>query len=242
MVTDLLQKRQMYLKFIDRNTQMKIRMKTDSEDGGAEYRALFYDLDTDLTFFARSEEIYALAGDAEGSLVNVTFWLRENMYTFEGKLIGAASHMGEHMVLIEQMSLIAATSRRSDTRNEMRIHVNLYEMTQKDMELEKPRIPESGPIYMAETFDVSAGGFCLVSNEPLMSDGPLFLAEFSLSDKSEFLLPVRLLRKGNCPQTVLYHYDYGFLFVFDRIPGEKARVATAITDAVFRSRLAAHTR
>jgi hypothetical protein len=231
----------MYLKFVERDTRMKMQMKADGEDTGAEYDASFYDLDTDLTFFARSEELYDLADGGEDLPMNITFWLRENMYTFDGKLVGVAPHMGGHMVLVAQTSPISATSRRSDTRNEMRVPVNLYDISPDDMS-GHPRAPDGAPVFTAETFDVSAGGFCLVSNEPLISDRLLFLAEFSLSEKSDFLLPVKLLRRGDCPQTVLYHYDYGFLFVFDNVPAERARVATAITDAVFRSRLASRVR
>ncbi|MDR1590001.1 MAG: hypothetical protein LBS51_07405 [Oscillospiraceae bacterium] len=243
MVTDLLRKRQMYLKFIERNTAMKVRVKTGGEDSGAEYTVSFYDLDTEMAFWAKSEALHNLVSASDTApRVEVTFWLRENMYTFEGRAMGPAPHIDDCAVLIEQLSPILAISRRSDARNEMRIPVNLYDIAPEDMALERPRAPERAPVFTAETFDISAGGFCLVSNEPLVSSGPLFLAEFSLSDKNDFLLPVRLLRKGDCPQTVLYHYDYGFLFIFDKLRDEKARIASAITNTVFKTRLASVTR
>jgi c-di-GMP-binding flagellar brake protein YcgR len=233
----------MFLKFIDRNTSMRIQTVVGDNGDGETYEALFGDLDTDTSFFAVCEGLYSAApGLPEGTGLKITFWLHENLYVFEGRVSELAPHIGKNTLLIEQMTPIAATSRRSDTRNEVRIPVNLYTLAQGEIGKAPYRIPERDPVFSAETFDISAGGFCLVSNVPLESDEQLFLAEFSLSSKFEFLLPVKLLRKGNCPQTVLYHFDYGFLFVFDAIPNEKGRISAAITDMMFRTRLAALTR
>lgn len=218
---------------------MKIQIVLNGENVGDAYTASFYDLDTDTSFFADSEGLYGAFPDiAQGAELKVTFWLREHLYIFEGRAAALAPHIGRYTLLIEQTTPIAATSRRSDTRNEIRIPVNLYTLPHTAVELTPYRVPECDPVFAAETFDISAGGFCLVSNAPLESDEHLFLAEFNLSSKFDFLLPVKLLRKGNCPQTVLYHFDYGFLFIFDEAPNEKAKIAAAITDMMFRTRLA----
>jgi hypothetical protein len=231
----------MLLKFIDRGTSMKVQVVLNEKNVGDAYTASFYDLDTDTSFFVISEGLCGAFPNLEqGCELKITFWLREHMYTFDGRAIGPAPQIDMFALLIEQMSPIAATSRRSDTRNEIRIPVNLYPYAA--IGPTPYRIPECDPAFMAETFDISAGGFCLVSNDPLYSDEHMFLAEFNLSSKFDFLLPVKLLRKGNCPQTVLYHFDYGFLFIYDDAPNEKSRLAAAITDMMFRTRLATITR
>jgi hypothetical protein len=239
-VSILLFKHQVLLKFIERNTSMKLELITDEEGEGVVYTARFFDPDTNNSFFADSEQLSAQLSELPpDARFKSTFWLRDNMYTFETRVLAAADHLGSYMLLLEQLTPIAVTSRRSDIRNEMRIIVNLYEI-EPDVVGQAPYriLPDCEPSYTAETFDISAGGFCLVSNDPLDSGAHLFLAEFCLAGKHDFLLPVRLLRAGNCPQTVLFHFDYGFLFIFDSIPDEKTRIAAAITDTLFRTRLA----
>lgn len=69
----------------------------------------------------------------------------------------------------------------------------------------------------------------MVSHDRLKcTSEPYALLEFSLGAKSDFLLPAKLVRKGDCPQTTLYKFDYGFEFDFIRAPEEKERLVMAI--------------
>jgi hypothetical protein len=225
----------MLLKFIERDTAMKIQVIVNGENVGEAYTASFYDLDTDTLFFVRCHELYDRFPDLPpGAHLKVTFWLRENMYMFEGRPIELAPHMGSNSVLIKQTTDIDVSSLRRDARNEMSVLVRLYTF----FPYGTASVADGELIFTAETFDISAGGFCLVSNEPFEAKELLFTAEFNLSGRSDFLLPAKLVRRGDSPQTVLYHFDYGFVFLFDDCPNEKSRLSAAITDALFRSRLA----
>jgi hypothetical protein len=231
-------KQSMLLKFIERDTAMKIQVIINGESVGEAYAALFYDLDTDTSFFARCQELHdsfsELTPDAH---LKVTFWLRENMYMFEGIPIELAPYMGSNSVLIKQTTDIDAMSLRRDARNEMSIPVSLY-VPSPDWTPSSPfRVLSDTPVFTANTFDISVSGLCLVSNDYLEIEYPLLISEFSLYGKKTFLLPVKFMRMGDCPQTVLYHYDYGFLFVFDDCPDERSRLSAAITDTVFRTKL-----
>lgn len=232
----MLMKQKMLLKFIERDTTMKIQVIVNGENVGEAYAALFYDLDTDTSFFARCHELYdRFPNLPPGAHLKVTFWLRENMYMFEGRPIELAPYMGSNSVLIKQTTDIDVSSLRRDARNEMSVLVRLYTFVPYGT---TASVMGGEFIFAAETFDISAGGFCLVSNEPFDTKELLFTAEFNLSGRSDFLLPAKLVRKGDSPQTVLYHFDYGFVFLFDDCLDEKPRLSAAITDALFRSRLA----
>lgn len=225
----------MYLKFIARGTAMQLQ----SVASESAYDAVFYDVNSDMSFFAESEALY---NDFQALGVNaalkVTFSRGGDMYNFTGRVKNAVVERGAYLTLIEQWSDIAFQSRRSDDRNEMRVGVRLFGLTQAAIDSADFRKISDDPEFSADTFDVSTGGLCLVANEYLSSKyEPYFLAEFTLNRKSEFLLPVRLIRKGNCPQTVMYRNDYGLLFMYESLPEEKARLSAALTDALFRERL-----
>jgi len=79
------------------------------------------------------------------------------------------------------------------------------------------------------SFDISSGGLCVITNTLLSSKyDPYFLVRFSLSEKDTFLLPTKIVRKSNYPRTKIGRYDYGFQFIFDNMPEEKARLTRAI--------------
>jgi hypothetical protein len=232
--------KRMYLKFIDRGTAMRIQRTAAGEPSGTVYKASFYDFSADTAFFAESEALYGdFESYGENALLNITFARGDDMYTFTGRAKRALLNRGAHLTLIEQWSDIMFQSRRSDDRNEMRVSVRFYGLSAEDLKNGVFQKRDELPEFAAATFDISAGGLCMVSNEYLDSKyEPYFLAEFMLnSGKNEFLLPVRLIRKGNCPQTALYRYDYGLLFMYENCLEEKGRLSAALTDAVFRDKL-----
>ncbi|MDR3278394.1 MAG: hypothetical protein LBT12_06430 [Oscillospiraceae bacterium] len=232
--------KRMYLKFIDRGTAMQIQQAASGAPSGTTYKASFYDFSDDTAFFAESEALYKdFEACGENTLFNITFGRGDDMYMFTGRAKRAVLNRGSYLTLIEQWSDILFQSRRSDDRNEMRVSVRFYGLSEENMKNGVFQKSDEQAEFTAETFDISAGGLCMVSNEYLDSKHePYFLAEFTLNGgKSEFLLPVRLIRKGNCPQTALYRYDYGLLFVYDRCQEEKGRLSAALTDTVFREKL-----
>ncbi len=46
--------------------------------------------------------------------------------------------------------------------------------------------------------------------------------------KERFLLPAKLVRKGNCPQTTLFRHDYGLSFLYEGVEREKTRLIDAL--------------
>jgi hypothetical protein len=57
---------------------------------------------------------------------------------------------------------------------------------------------------------------------------PNYLIEFNLSEKDRFVLPAKLVRRSNYPHSKLGKYDYGFQFIFEKMPDEKGRLSRAI--------------
>lgn len=223
----------MYLKFIEEGTLFNISEEAQNSKSAFTCEAFFHRLNTDTSFFAKGEALYQNAQRlGAGVRLTVNFFRGPNMYTFTGAAKGVKLDNGIALTLIEQVSGIEATSRREYDRTEMRRDIYVYGLAEDDLNSGNLRKASHRAEFVSDMFDISAGGLCMVSNEYLNSSyEPYFLLEFSLTAKDNFLLPAKLLRKGSCPQTTLYRYDYGFEFNFTHIPQEKDRLIMAIFNA-----------
>ena len=54
--------------------------------------------------------------------------------------------------------------------------------------------------------------------------------------KDRFVIPAKIVRKSNYPRTKIGRYDYGFQFIFDSMPEEKAKLTTAILNKKLQQR------
>ncbi len=219
----------MYLTFIEQGTPMTITPEKALNTGEACYTATFYEMSSDTTFWARSESLYnAFPSINPRDRFLVTFSRMAYVYSFTAMAISAKSDSGAYLTKIEQITGMEEINRRSDHRDEITVRVRLFGLNKADLAAKRFVKADYSPEYTSETFDFSSGGMCLVSNNALESRfEPYFLCEFLLG-KERFLLPAKLVRKGNCPQTTLFHYDYGLSFIYEGAEQEKTRLIDAL--------------
>ncbi len=219
----------MYLTFIEKGTPMTIVPGKASGAGEASYDAEFYDMSSDTTFWARNEALYnAVAGSDTGDRMLVAFSRNAYVYTFYARAISVMIEHGAYLTKIEQLTGMEEVNRRSDHRDEITIKVRLFGLNEADITAKRFVKASYSPVFTCETFDVSSGGLCLVSNDALESPfEPYFLCEFALGNE-RFLLPAKLVRKGDCPQTTLFRHDYGLSFLPEGVEHEKKRLIDAL--------------
>lgn len=226
----------MFLKEIKTDTNLHIVEVVDGKETDVTYKGVFTDLVSDRSFFVRSIELYnAFPQMGDNTELLISFFRGDSICTFSGKADRVIIKNGMYLTLIEQASDIVPSSRRKYQREEMMVNVLLYDL--KEDRLNSPPYTRSGlrVVFSSDTFDISAGGLCLVSNSRIRNDvGPYFLVEFSLSKgKDTFLLPGKVVRKSNSPQMPMYKYDYGIQFIYDKIPNERKRLVNALFNAKF---------
>ncbi|MCL1905488.1 MAG: hypothetical protein FWG06_00595, partial [Clostridiales bacterium] len=192
-----------------------------------------YGMEAFNSFWVQSEELYnSFAAMGVKARLDITFSVENRSYRLAGELIDKRMEETLYLTLIEQIAPIEKVSNREHFREEMRLHVNVYELSPQSLQGEPMFKPSKTPVLSCEVFDISAGGVCLVNNDVFNSPSePYFLLEFNLRGKDYFLLPSKLVRKGHCPQTSLFKFDYGFDFIFDQFPDEKHRLSDAIFSA-----------
>jgi len=217
------------LRFVEYGLPMQVRKQSYDAVHGQVFHTEFYAAANPPCFWLKSEELYnSFPGLGVDTHLNITFDLERRSYRFSGELKGTRQEDGAYLTLLEQIEPIEEVSVRRDSRTEMRLEVSVYGLIREPRPHKASEIAEMS----CEVFDISAGGLCLVSNEYFHSPfEPYFMLEFNFRGKGYFLLPAQLVRKGSCPQTVLFAYDYGFNFLYDDFPGEKERLAAAIFDA-----------
>lgn len=234
----------MELKFIEKGTILTINEATYGKVFDTTYRAAFNELVTEREFWAEGEELFHAFPDLREDLfLRISFLRFNSLFIFSGKALKTAvrSNNGTFLTLIERISGIESSSRREYPRHEITLNVRLFGLSESALNAGIFLRPRAGDKeeFSSLSFDISAGGISFVSNESLVSRfEPYFLAEFTLNSSDYFLLPAKLIRRGNCPQFVQYKYDYSFIFIYDNIPDEKNRLITAI----FNAKLAAFNR
>lgn len=223
----------MKLRLIDASVTMQISEEIDGEPVGFNGDVAFHSALSDDIFYVSSMQLFrhldSLNPDA---YLKITFSSKAKMYQFKAKAINATSKAGQFLVLIEMHSEIEEFSRRKYPRDELVVKVSLFGLPETDLNKERFNTQDYIPVFTCKTFDIGAGGMCLVSNDKIISKyGPYYLLEFILNGKDTFVLPAKMVRQGNCPQTSLYRYDYGICFLFDQMPEEQKRLTRALFNA-----------
>ena len=220
----------MNLGHIERGDNLKIFEELDNCAISEEYEAVFRYYETGKLFTVHCPELYnsynSLNPDAH---LNISVFTQTNIHMFNGQAVEKQRSSG--IVLIEQLTDIVTINRRRDERDEIRVRVRVYGLSEAQIKAPKMVYPDVDAEMSDMTYDISAGGVCIIANTLLSSKhDPHYLIEFSIgaNDKESFLLPAKLVRRSNFPRTKIGRYDYGFQFLFDNLPNERGRLSRAI--------------
>lgn len=217
----------MHLKLIEKDTLLDI-----STCDEVLYSATFHDVDSDTSFYIVNDELFEECENLRNNL-NVSFTCEDIIYSFIAKTVRATKRNNLNLVLLQQCSAFSSKSRRKHPRDEIKMEARLFSLD--EFELEEPLFINSQRelFFPGVCFDISQGGLGLVSNDPMDFElGMYFLIELLIGQKKDrFILPAKLVRIGDCPQTALYKYDYGLEFIFAENSNEKSRLCGSLLNA-----------
>jgi hypothetical protein len=218
----------MNLSLIERGTKLFVFEGLQEEDAVDIFEAVFRYVESDMVFMAHSVGLYAIYDRLDfNSRLTIQYNIGPNTYRFVGRPLNKQRNQG--MVLIEQITKIEQFNLRKYDRDELRFTVSIYGIPKSHLDGDSFKKPQSTPEMSDVSYDISPGGLCIISNRTLNSKyDPYYILEFSLSEKQSFLLPAKLVRRANCQRTKVGKYDYGFQFIFDKIPDEKSRLTKEI--------------
>ena len=220
----------MVLRLIARGTHLQISVPTGQGSETEKYEAAFYDMHDlvrETSFIVQCAELYKRFSSLNrDTAMEISFTQGPNVYTLTGR---AASKLRSDLIIVEQLTDIETVNRRIYQRDEILVEVRVYGLPEELVAGPRYRPPESKPVMSDVSFDVSSGGMCILSNAVLTSEyDPYYLLEFSFSDKDWFLLPAMLVRRSKIARSSVGRNDYGFKFIFDAVPDEKARLTKTI--------------
>ena len=220
----------MVLRLIERGTQLRISVPTGQETGDEVYDAAFYDMHDlvrETSFVVHSTDLNKNYNNINrDTVLEISFSQGPNVYSFRGRLAGK---IRGDSVIIEQVTDIETLNRRVYQRDEILVNVRVYGLPEELIAGPRYKVPDMKPALVDVSFDVSAGGMCILSNTVLTSEhDPYYLLEFSFSDKDWFLYPALLVRRSKYARSRVGRYDYGFKFIFDSLPDEKIRLTKTI--------------
>jgi len=220
----------MKLGTIERGTKLKVFEEHNGSAVSDEFDAVFRSYETGRLFTILSPGLYEnYAKLHPKATLNIRFISGASLHNFKGYAVEKQHANG--IILVEQATEISSVNRREYERDELRVKVKIYGLSEKKLHTSRFSWPEMIPDISDITYDVSAGGICVISNVLLNSKyDPYYLIEFALTsnEKDSFLLPAKLVRRSNYPRTKIGRYDYGFQFIYDHLPDAKSRVTRAI--------------
>lgn len=217
----------MVLGHIARGAKLSIFEEKGQQRASEEYKAVFHYLENDNQFSVHCKHLWerfdSLGKDVK---LNISLISGPYVHTFYGQ---AKEKMRGGTVLVEQLTEIQTHNRRIYDRDEIRIAIKIYNIGDNDISGSAFDIREDRQVMSDVTFDISAGGFCIVTNTVLSEESdPYYLAHFTIADKDTFLLPTEIVRRSLFQRTKIGRYDYGFMFLFDELQAEKDRLINAI--------------
>ena len=227
---------QMDLRHIERGTKLMIYEELQKRAVSDEYEAVFRYHESDKLIVVQCTWLWDNYDRLNlGTQLNVSYDTDDTVHSFIG--LAREKLRGHGLVMIEQMSEVESKSRRQFDRDEIRVNVSVYGLSEAKVSSTVFTRPEQQPDFTDVSFDISSGGLCVITNTLLSSKhDPYYLVTFSFSEKDTFLLPSKIVRKSNYPRTKIGRYDYGFQFIFDHMPEEKARLTRAILNRKLQQR------
>ena len=219
----------MLLRHIDKGTRLQIIVNPENAEIREEYEASFYDMHnivSEKSFIVQCSKLYRHLDTLDQNAdMEVSFSQGASVYTFFGAIIGKK----QDMVILEQMGDVKTVNRRIYQRDELRVDVRVYKLREDMQNERKYSQPTEGPVLTELSFDISAGGMCIITNKFLKPEyHKFYLIEFNMGDKERFLLPAEIVRRSNYLRSAVGKFDYGFKFIFDNMPEEKSRLTKAI--------------
>jgi len=218
----------MDVRHIERGTKLTIYEELQQRAVSDEHEAVFRYHESDRLIVVQCAWLYENYDRLNlGAQLNISY----GNETIVNSFIGLAKEKlrGNGLVMIEQLTDIETKSSRQFDRDEIRVNVKAYGLPEAKVSLAKLDMPTAAHDISDVSFDISSGGLCVVTNVLLSSKyDPYYQVLFSLTEKDSFNLPARLVRRSNYPRTKIGRYDYGFQFIFDNMPEEKARLTRAI--------------
>ncbi|MCL2820515.1 MAG: PilZ domain-containing protein [Oscillospiraceae bacterium] len=218
----------MNLRHIDKGTKFMVYEELQNRAVSDEHEAIFRYFESDRLIVFQCPWLHENYDRLTlGSKLSINYDEGSEVHTFTGRI--HEKLRGNGLVMIEQLTEVETKSRRQFDRDEIRVNVSVYGLPEAKLSSTVFDRPQAAPDLTDVSFDISSGGLCVVTNSLLNSKfDPYFLVSFSFSDKDTFLIPSRVVRKSNYPRTKIGRYDYGFQFIFDNMPDEKARLTRAI--------------
>jgi len=218
----------MDLKHIEKGTKLLIFEEMQQRAVSDEYEAVFRYHESDRLIVVQCSWLYDNYDRLNlGAKLNISYETSSVIHSFTG--LAREKLRGNGLVMIEQITEVEAKSRRQFDRDEIRVMVNVYGLHEAKVSSPSFEKPENKPDITDISYDISSGGLCVITNTLLSSKhDPYYLVEFSFSEKDSFLLPSKIVRKSNYPRTKIGRYDYGFQFIYDNMPEEKARLTRSI--------------
>jgi len=226
----------MDLGHIERGTKLVIYEEIQKRAISDEHEAVFRSFEENKFVIVQCSWLYDNYDRLSlGAQLNVSYGTDETVYFFMGQ---AREKLRAHgLVKIEKLTDVMEKSRRQVDRDEIKVKVSVYGLPEAKVFSDSFDLPSSTPDFSDVSFDISSSGLCVITNTRLSSKhDPHYLVEFSLSEKDRFLLPARVMRKSNYPHTKIGRYDYGFQFIFDKMPEVKEKLTTAILKKKLQSR------
>jgi len=217
----------MVLGHIERGANLFIYEEMNNETLSEVYTADFHYLESDASFVVKCARLNESFDNLDPKAhLSISFMTGPFINTFRGR---AVEKKRGGMVLIDQISDISTHNRRQFHRDEIRVPVRLHDLPETMRNKSYHGKPAGEPIWSDTSFDVSIGGMCIITNKALQHDqDPFFLIEFSLTERDYHVLPAKMVRRANCSRTIIGRFDYGFQFLFDHLPDDKARLTKGI--------------
>jgi len=218
----------MDLRHIERGAKFMIFEELQQRAVSDEHEAVFRYHESDRLLVLQCAWLYENYDRLNlGAKLNISYDSDADVHTFIGR--AHEKLRGNGLVMIEQLTDVETKSRRQFDRDEIRVNVSVYGLQESKLSSPMFDKPDCNPDITDVSFDISSGGLCVITNTLLSSKhDPYYLVEFSFSEKDRFVIPSRIVRKSNYPRTKIGRYDYGFQFIFDHMPEEKARLTRAI--------------
>lgn len=221
----------MEIRFMERGTALTLLESTLEQEILGKYTAEYDNNETNTLFLVDSDDLLNhLDHIGEENHFKISFFRKGRLYEFNGRLRGVVKKNNQRYIQLEQISPVKEGTRRSTPRHEILTTVTVY--TSKNSH----KIGEW--LTQGQTLDISLEGLCLLTNTemPPPDTGVYYHLEFTIGRGERFLLPARLVRVGSSPQTVQYHFDYGFVFDLNHRQEERDRLLTALFNSCLRSR------
>lgn len=215
----------MRLLYIDKGTPLTIRLEGEEN---LELYVEFIDNLDERIFYVYNQEIYNDIDKFLNKTALVTINFRNDIYNFRCIIAGTDNKlMDKDIVVFELKSEFRLESRRSSVRTVARLRTKIFEYIENQSDSHRGQY-----ICDAQSEDVSRDGIRLFSDHELDAPkGTMFIIDFSAEPGFLFSIPAKLVRSQRNMASVVYAYDYGFVFDFSSMPELQEKLITGIFKA-----------